>query len=146
MTKPIQSANSPTQTNLYNRFFEYERVVSYVEVTDEGIYQVGEVPDTYGGASITIQVVHAVFMINAKSEMVMFEFEVQPAMDKTRKTGGKITRDGRELRPKTGESSVEVKQYTIANASLDGPRKALGAVAKAKFNADQTGVPTQPIS
>jgi len=131
---------------LYNRFFEYERIVSTVSVTDEGIFQAGQVPSTYGGAQLDIQCVHAVFMVNSKAEMILMEFEVEPPMDSERKTGGPIIRDGVEIRAKTGNSDVPITQTTIPNAALDNNRKLLGTAAKAQFKADLAAQPSQPKS
>lgn len=132
--------------DFYNRYFEYERVISTVSVTDEGIYQAGQVPDTYGGAQLDMQMVHAVFMVNGRGEMLMLEFETESPMDTDKKTGGPIVRDGTQIRAKTGTSDVPLIQTTIKNANLDAQRAALGQAAKNQFTQDRNNVPDQPPS
>ena len=143
--KPPTTTGNGKQ-DFYNRHFEYERVVSTVSVTDEGLYQAGQVPDTYGGAQLDMQMVHAVFMVNGRGEMIMFEFETESPMDSDRKTGGPIVRDGTQIRAKVGTSDVPLIQTTIKNANLDASRLALGQAAKNKFNQDLADVPGQPLS
>ena len=146
MSKSQAIAAAASSARRYTRFFEYGRVVSNVIITDEGVYQEGQIPDTYGGAQLSIQCVHAVLMVNAKAELVIFEFEVDSPMDKERKSGGPIYRDGVLVREKVGTSTVPVVQTTILNANLDPARQTLGAMAKAQFSEDLAKYPSQPKS
>ncbi len=147
MTRKAADKGTPSDALLlYNRYFEYERVVSNVSVTDEGIFQSGQVPDTYGGAQLDLQCVHAVFMVNSKAEMILMEFEVESPMDSSRKRGGPIERDGVQIRAASGTSTVPLIQTTIPNSALDATRKQLGAAAKAQFQADLAAQPSQPKS
>lgn len=123
------------QADFYVRYFEYARVISIVSVTEEGVYQAGQVPLTYGGSQLDLQVVNAVLMVNAKAQLQVLEFEVEPPMDKDRKTGGPIVRDGTQIRAKSGESNVPVIQTTIYNKNLESTRKQLGAAAEAAIRA-----------
>lgn len=132
--------------NLYIRFFEYARVETEVVVTDEGVYLKDEVPEDYGGAQLELKVCNAVFMVNAKGELQILEFEMQPVMDKDRKTGGPITRDGKPLREATGDSTTAVPQKTVVNAALDDDRKLLGQQSFASFTTAVAGVAGQIIS
>lgn len=145
MSTTPKAQAAPT-ANIYNRFFEYERIVSSVTLTDEGVYQAGQVPATYGGAQLDVQCVHAIFMVNAKAEMVIFEFEVESPMDSERKSGGPIVRDGITIREAKGTSAVPLQQTTIPNPNLDDARRALGAASKAQFKADLAKNPDQPKS
>ena len=124
------------QVSIYNRYFEYERVVSHVSVTDEGVYKMGEVPDTYGGAQLDLELVHAVFVVNSKGEMLMLEFFPEEAMDTERKRGGPTVRDGQEILPGAGPSTVPITQTTVPNTKLDPARQAIGAFAKGVFKND----------
>ena len=146
MAKEIGKGYAVGKLNVYNRFFEYQRIISEVSITDEGVYQKGQVPDTYGGAQLDLQVVHAVFMVNGQSELQIHEFEVPYPMDKTKKTGGRIMRDGKEVRAKTGDSTVDVVQTTVVNPNLDDVRKALGLASLTAFKADLAAQPDQPKS
>lgn len=123
------------QADFYTRYFEYARIISVVSVTDEGVYQAGQVPDTYGGAQLDLQVVNAVLMVNSKAQLQVLEFEVEPPLDKDRKSGGPVVRDGKQIRAKTGASDVPVIQTTIYNTKLDSTRKQLGAAAEAAMRA-----------
>jgi hypothetical protein len=129
---------------LYKRYFEYSRVTSILSVTDEGTFLQAEIPDDYGGAQLDIKVVHAVSMINSSSEMLIFEFYVEPPMDKERKTGGPISRDGVEVAEQSGESAVEWVQTIEINPSLTASQQSSGEFASGVFSADRSAAPSTP--
>ena len=139
-------ATPPPQINLYNRFFEYARVVVTVVVTEEGVYLKDNVPDTYGGAELELDMVWAVFMINAKAEMSLWELAPDYPMDKDKKKGGPIMRDKVKIREKVGDSAVPVEQRLVINENLDEDRKIQGSAAFAKFKEDLAEQPAQPQS
>ena len=124
-----QKSTNAAQANFYNRFFEYARAVTDVVVTEEGVFQKDQVPDDYGGSRLEMETVNAVFLINSKAELQVFEFENPPIMDSERKTGGPIKRDDVAIRAATGDSSVDVAQRLVINPNLDPTRKAMGAAA-----------------
>lgn len=124
------------EVQFYNRFFEYAKVVTEVVVTDEGVYLKNEVPDAYGGARLELKVVNAVFMVNSRAELQVFEFEMGPVMDKDKKTGGPVKRDGIDIREATGDSTVVVQQKLELNENLDTTRKVLGEATLAALRAE----------
>lgn len=140
-----KSTNS-TPLNIYNRYFEYARVITRVSVTDQGVYQYGQVPTTYGGSQLDLNVVNAVYMVNSKSEMEIFEFEIDAIKDQQDKTGGPIQRDGVQIRGATGDSTVPVVQTTVKNEKLDASRKTIGEVAWTLFQVGLAEYPNQPKS
>jgi len=146
MSADQESASTPTPFDLYKRYFEYERVITKVVVTDEGIYQKDEVPDSYGGAQLEMDYVNAVYMVNGRAELLLLEFAGEEPMDKDKKRGGKIMRDGVEIRPQTGDSTTPVVQTTVVNDKLDDARKALGRTSKEQFKIDLGNNPAQPKS
>jgi hypothetical protein len=129
---------------LYKRYFEYSRVTSTVSVTDEGTFLKDEVPEDYGGAQMDIKVVHAVSMVNSSSEILILEFYVEPPMDKDRKKGGPITRDGDPVFPASGDSSVEWVTATEVNPTLTPSQKSSGEFAVGVFKVDRARVPSSP--
>lgn len=135
-----------TSVDFYNRYFEYAKVVTPVVVTDEGVYLRDEVPESYGGAQLELDVVNAVFLINSRAELQILEFEMGEVMDKDRKTGGPIRRDGVDIRPATGDSTVVVEQTLVLNEALDEDRALLGAAALAAFKEDVSADPSQILS
>lgn len=135
----------PSQpANLYNRFFEYSRVVSSVSVTEEGVFKAGQVPTSYGGARLDLLVVHSISLINARGEMQIFEIEVEEGMDDQRQRGGPVVRDGTEVRAGAGPSTVPITQTTILNSNLDASRRVLGEVSTNVFKSDLAATPGQP--
>lgn len=120
----------------FNRYWEYGRIVTDVVVTDEGIFQKEEVPADYGGPELELELVNAVLMVNARSELVVFEFATPAIKDKDRKDGGPIKRDGEDFADATGTSSVDVVQYFKPNAGLDDSRAAAGAYSRGLLNAE----------
>ena len=121
---------------IYRRSFEYARVVSKVHVTSEGVFLEDELPEEYAGSSLDIEVCHAIYMVAADNQLLIWEFENEPAMDKDRKTGGPINRDGEEIREATGDSTVPTEQTTKLNPHLDENRAAIGKSLLASFMLD----------
>lgn len=119
--------------DLYVRFFEYARAVTRVVITDEGVYLKDEVPADYGGAQLELDSVDAIFMVNLRFELQIMEFENPLPMDKLRKTGGRITRDGVTVRAAVGPSTTDTPQVMVMNATLDQERQTVGAAALAEF-------------
>lgn len=143
----LKRAGLPAPRHLmFNRFYEFERVISKVVITEEGTFKEGEVPEGYGGARLELDIVDAVFLVNSRTEMHMFEFANAEAMDAERKTGGPVIRDGVEIAPQTGESTVPTVQTTVRNPTLEESRALSGEVAKAAFAAELTLTPGQPKS
>jgi hypothetical protein len=140
------TSTSAPQINHYNRFFEYARVITEVVVTDEGVYQKGQVPDTYGGAQLKLNVVWCVFMVNARAEMTVWEFELEYPMDNQKRKGGPLVRNGIEVRAQVGASDVPVQQLYVFNTNLDVTRKALGDAAFEDFKSELALQPGQPKS
>lgn len=140
-TNPI---NSSPQVLTYNRYFEYQRIVSTVTVTDEGNFIEDNVPDDYGGAELDIEIVHAVRMVNSRAELLLFEFYNEPAMDKDRKKGGPVHRDGEEIAAATGDSTVPTLQITRVNPTLTDEQKEAGEFSMAIFEQDRKDTPRSP--
>lgn len=135
----------PSQNvNMYVRYYEYSRVVSNVSITEEGVFKSGQVPTTYGGARLDLQVVHSVSMINARGELQILEFEIDEAMDSDRQRGGPTVRDGNQILAGAGPSTVPITQTTILNSKLDNSRKLLGEIATGVFKSDLAATPSQP--
>lgn len=133
--------------NLYCRYFEYARAVTDVTITEEGIFQKDQVPTDYGGARMDMEVVNAIYMVNSKAELQIFEFENISPMDADRKKDGRVERDGNLIRAaKSGGSSVTVVQRIAINDSLDDSRKALGQLALQVFRQALSQHPTEVYS
>jgi hypothetical protein len=137
---------SAPKAYLYNRSFEYARVVTDVVVTEDGVYQKGQVPDAYSGSQLELAIVWAILMVNMKAELQFWELGTDYPMDKDNKKGGPLVRDGVTVRIKTGDSNVNVVQKLIINENLEEQRKLLGGAALSKFREELATYPTQPQS
>lgn len=83
-------------TLLYDTFKEYSRVHEELALTEDGLFIKDEIPEDYGGAVLTVWVVHTVHMVNAGGIMQTLEFTNESPRNKQKQVvRGPVTIDGR---------------------------------------------------
>jgi len=117
---------------LYYR--EYYRVQATLFVTEEGLFK--EVPDDITTGVLSVEVVYRLCTASKGGELFIQDFFNPPAMDKTRKKGGKVLIDGKEWYEEPGDGSTELKCLTVMSAwgdkSWEARVKQMHEVAKAE--------------
>jgi hypothetical protein len=100
-------------------FIELKRVVAVHEVTEEDVYKEGQVPTTYGGAKLKVEVVYAVWMVDIAGRVRRFEFDIPEPKDSEGKIGGPYNLDGVETQAGAGPSTVATELKTVQSSLLD---------------------------
>lgn len=116
----------------FHLFREHSRVTSVQEVTDTSVYKEGEVPSNKESL-MTVEVVHAVTMVDAAGRLLVLEFDQPEALDRNEATGGPIERDGEEIKAGSGAATIQVtKLSTIIDPVLKSKAdKMLGVMENA---------------
>ncbi len=65
-------------------FYEHNRVVSDITVTEEGIFHINELPDDISGAELDVEIVHEVQLSDREGNLIVLHFNVPQAMDEDR--------------------------------------------------------------
>lgn len=63
---------------------EYQRVVSTVHVTEEGIFHKDKVPEDYVGPVVDMEVVHQIMFVKENGEFQVFTLKAPKAMNEKR--------------------------------------------------------------
>ena len=104
-------------TDLYRRMKEYSRVIEEVVLTDEGVFKKGSVPDTYGGAQLTVSICNQVMFADLRGQFVTFELANKEPLNKDKSEKlGKITLDGNQVR--AGDGGEERKWSTVKSSKV----------------------------
>lgn len=86
------------------RSTEYAREYSIQHVTEDKVYKEDQLPDGFGGAYITVEVIHQIFLVDSLGNMTISNFEVEEPFDKDDQVGApKVL-----LLPGEEESEVEI--------------------------------------
>lgn len=99
----------------YISLVEYLRRTAIVEVTEQGTYLEGEVPEDYTGAILRAQVVYEVIFSKPSGEVVQELYNPPKPLNKEGQPAEGKTVDGETL--EEGDSPVELT--TTFNTSLD---------------------------
>lgn len=100
------------------RFLEYRRLVAEVELTEEGTFVVGEIPEDYAGSVILrIEVCYAMVLVGISGRTQFISYNPPDVMNKNREKGLPIQMidGGREVRAGVNSPVVEVQWKINAN-------------------------------
>lgn len=67
-----------------NVFYEHNRVVSDITLTEEGIFHIEQLPDDISGAELDVEIVHEVQFSDRAGNLIALHFNVPKAMDEDR--------------------------------------------------------------
>ena len=67
-----------------NVFYEHNRVVSLITVTEEGIFHTGQLPDDISGAELDVEIIHEVQLADREGNLIVLHFNVPKAKDSDR--------------------------------------------------------------
>lgn len=109
---------------VYHAFVEHSRFVAVHEVTEEGVYKEGQVPTTYGGAILKVEVVYGIIMVDWGGRVRRFEFDIVEPLDKDGKVGGPIIVDGVEVSAGAGPSTAPTYIKTVNSTLIDDDLRA----------------------
>lgn len=65
-------------------FYEHNRVVSEITVTEEGIFHKDQLPNDISGAELDVDIVHEVQLSDREGNLIVLHFNVPKAMDASR--------------------------------------------------------------
>lgn len=85
---------------LYHNKIEYSRVVEVVEVTEDGMFALDQVPDDYGGAVLQVEIVHQLTLTDASGYVEILKMDNPVPLNKSKQPStAAITLDGKDFRP-----------------------------------------------
>jgi hypothetical protein len=114
---------------------EYSRVVEEVVLTDEGVYKKGSVPDTYGGAQLTMEICNTIMFADARGQLLVLEMGNKEPLNKDRSEKlGKITLDG--VQKRAGEGGEDRIWTTVEAKVLSEDTKTLATEVKKYMTSD----------
>ncbi|MCF1458421.1 MAG: hypothetical protein LPH21_12935 [Shewanella sp.] len=102
------------QNVTYTTMFEYLRRIAKVEVTEQGVYLDGEVPDDYGGAIIQMEVPYEVLMVDSSGQIVQQLYQPPTPLNKNDEPADGLVIDGATAI--AGDSPIEL--ITVFNEKL----------------------------
>lgn len=112
------------------RRVEFGRFYAEAELTEDGAYIKGQLPDDYAGGFVAqIHVCYAIVSTDQSGRILLTTYNPKDLMDKVDKTGAAIKTadpDGFELRPNTNaEVTEEITLVWAANAHVPSKLKVL---------------------
>lgn len=98
---------------LYHNKHELFRVVERVDITEEGMFVHDEVPDDYGGAVLTLEIVHRVAFADSAGYVEILHLDNPTPLDKQKNaSAAAIVIDGEQFRAGTSPARNWTKTHS----------------------------------
>jgi len=98
-------------------YYEYFRIYSIYEVTEEGSFKEDSVPDTLASGIMRVKVVHRICFVSEGGQIEYYRYSNEEPMNEDKTFGGSVTIDGLVVGT-SGSGGEEWKWYTVYNPSL----------------------------